>query len=174
MTLWRIRDGVPSLADALFVAGGPIFCIGCFTAIADPFLDYFEPKGLLYLGFGLLFLIGLLFGGSGFLLFWRIQQKLRPEIRFPRLAFAFAAIPLIFIFHQLLLPLFWTPLANDLDLVWRNLGFSLIVFFALLYVGMVKAAVRYPERTNFIALWFSVGLGLIGAVAKVTLLFTKK
>ena len=174
MTFWRIRDGIPSFADALLVAGGPVFGIGCFVAIADPFLDYFEPKGLLYLGFGLLFVIGLIVGGGGFAIFWRNQQKIRPEIRIPRLVFAFASVPLIFIFHQLLLPVFWKPLVNDLDQAWRNLGFSLIVIFAWLYVAVVKAALRYPERTTIIALWFNIGLCAIGLVAKVSLLFTKK
>ena len=174
MTLWRIRDGIPSFADALLVAGGTVFGIGCFIAIADPFLDYFEPKGQLYLGYGLLFLIGLVSGGSGMAIFWRNQQKIRPEIRIPRMVFTFASAPLIVIFHQLLLPAFWEPLVNDLDQVWRNLGISLIVVFAWFYVAVVRAALRYPERTTIIALWFNVGLGAVGLIAKITLLFIKK
>ena len=163
MTLWRIRNGIPSFADALLVAGGPALCIGCFVEIADPFLNFFEPKGFLYLGWGLLCLAGSLLGGCGFLLFWNVQQKIRPEIRVPRLVFAFAAVPLI-----------WQPLVNDLDKAWRNLGIGLVVIFAGLYSVVVKTALRYPERTTIIAVWFSLALGAIGLIAKASLLFAQK
>jgi len=174
MTLWRIRDGIPSFADALLVAGGPVFGIGCFIAIADPLLEYFDLRGQLYLGYGLLLIIGLIMGGSGFAAFWHIHKKIRPEIRVPRLVFAFASVPLILIFHQLLLPVLWKPLINDLHQAWRNLGICLIVVFAWLYVGVVKAALRFPERTTIIALWFNLGLGAVGLIAKIMLLLMKK
>ncbi|MBX3750899.1 MAG: hypothetical protein KF897_12490 [Opitutaceae bacterium] len=178
MTLWRIKDGIPSIADALLVAGGMICGIGIFVPLSDRILDYFEPRGLLVLGYAVLLVIGMGVGGLGFWAFIRNQKKIREEIRIPRLVFAFAAPPLILLFHSILLPVFWRPWENHsteaLDQAWRNLGVSLILVFAWLYVFMVKAAIRYPARTTIIALWFNVGLGAVGVAAKIAALLSKK
>jgi hypothetical protein len=178
MTLWRIKNGIPSYADALLVAGGMILGIGTFIPLFDRILDYFEPRGLLALGYAVLLLIGGSVGGLGFWVFWRNQKKMREEIRIPRLVFAFAAPPLILLFHTVFLPFVWSPWEegrlDTLDHAWRNLGLSLIAVFALLYVLLVKAALRYPERTTIIALWFNMGLGAIGVLAKAASLFLKK
>jgi hypothetical protein len=67
MTLWRIKDGTPSIADALLVAGGMICGIGIFIPLFDRILDYFDPRGLLVLGYAVLLVIGMSSQkGSGF------------------------------------------------------------------------------------------------------------
>ncbi len=152
--------------------------LGIVIPQLDRILDYFEPRGLLALGYAILFVSSLIVGGLGFWVFTRNQKKIREEIRIPRLVFAFAAPPLILLFHSIFLPVFWRPWENHdaeaLDQAWRNLGISLILVFAWLYVLVVKAALRYPARTTIIALWFNVGLGAVGVVAKIAVMLLKK
>jgi len=177
MTLWRIKDGIPSVADGLLVAGGMMSCIGLFIRSADPVLNYFEPRGLLYLGFVILFVIFGSLGGLGFLVFWRNQKKIREEIRVPRIVFAFCTPPLFLLFHTLLMAWLFPAIVRHeltLDEAYRWVGINLIVVFAVMYAAVVRAAIRWPARTTVIALWFNVGLGAVGVTAKALSLFLRK
>jgi hypothetical protein len=177
MTLWRIEDGIPSVADGLLVAGGMISGIGLFVYLADPVLNYFELRGMLYLGFAVLFLIFGSLGALGFLVFFRNQNKMRDEIRIPRLVFALSTPPLFLLFHALLIAWLFPAIIRKeimLDDAYQVVGLSLIVVFAVMYAIVVRAALRWPARTTAIALWFNVGLGAAGVTAKVLSLFFKK
>jgi hypothetical protein len=177
MNLWRIKDGMPSVADGLLVAGGMMGDFFLLTAVFDPFLNYFEPRGLLYLGYAILFIAFGALGGFGFLVFWRNQKKLRVEIRVPRLVFAFAVPPLFLLFHSIaiswLFP-FILPGKISLEDAYRLVGVTLVIGFALLYTTVVRAALRWPTRTTMIALWFNVGMGALGVTAKFLKLILQK
>ncbi len=103
MTLWRIKNGLPSLADGLLVIGGIPGAVFIPVRALDPLLDYFEPRGLPYLGYAILFVMLFGLGGLGLLVFLRNQRKLRPKIRAPRVVFAFTVPPLAFLSHSLAL-----------------------------------------------------------------------
>jgi hypothetical protein len=177
MTLWRINDGMPSVADGLLVAGGMMGGIFLLTAVSDPVLNYFEPRGLLYLGEALLFVVFGALGGLGFLVFWRNQKKLREEIRVPRLVFAFSTPPLFLIFQSLaiawLTPAIIHGTINFKD-AYNAVGLVLIVVFALIYSAVIHAAIWWPTRTTLIALWFNIGMGVLGVTAKFLNLFVHR
>ncbi len=174
MNLWRIENGLPSLADGLLVAGGLVGGIFLLTTVLDPVLNYFEPRGLLYLGYAFLFSVFSVLGGIGFLVFWQNQNKIREEIRVPRIVFAFATPPLILLFQSVVIAWLWPDIIHKkitFEDAARTAGALLIIIFAILYAGVVRAAIRWPARTTIIALWFNVGMGMLGAVAKFVKLF---
>ena len=177
MTLWRIKDGIPSLADGLLVTGGMMGGIFLLTAVFDPFLNYFEPRGFLYLGYAILFVVFGSLGGLGFFVFLRNQQKLREEVRVPRGVFAFAVPPLFLLFQEIAISwLFPSILEKKIELedAYHLVGVTLFFGFAVLYAAVVRAALRWPGRTTVIALWFSVGMTALGATAKVLNLLLHK
>ena len=116
-------------------------------------------------------------GGLGFLVFWRNQMKLREEIRGPRLIFAFSAPPLILLFHSLAIAWLWPEIIQkkiSLEEADRTASILLIIVFAVLYAGVVRAAVRWPARTTFISLWFYAVLGAVGVTAKFLKVFVQR
>ncbi len=169
MTIWRIKAGVPSLADALLVVGGLIGVCSLFIPCVEPLLDFFEPRGLSYLGYfiGLLLMLGA--GAAGVWAFLRNEKKMRWEVVIPRRVFAITAAPLIFIAIHLTSPWAWST----------DLGFFehialLVVLFIPLFGIVVRLSLRFPARAAEVAIWFHVGLAGLGVIAKAASLFMKK
>lgn len=169
MTLWRIRDGVPSIADALLTLGGPLSaCSGAISCI-DPLLDFFEPRGLGYLGFAIALLLLLVSGGAAAWLFFRNEKKLRWEVIVPRRVFLISAVPVTML--GLLLTSSWA---------W-GAGLRFFEHFALLVVcllpifGVVmRYSLRSPHRAMAIAVWFHLALVALGTLAKVASLVMRR
>ena len=170
MTIWRIKNGLPSVADGLLVAGGMIGGINLLSEVFDPVLNYFEPRGLLYVGYAILFVAFGALGGLGIMVFLRNQNKLRDEIRVPRLVFAFAIPPLFLLFNSIAISLIFPYIIREnISIEKANyvISLALIVGFALVYAVIVRAALRWPTRTTWIALWCNVGMAAIGVTAKI-------
>lgn len=169
MTLWRIKDGIPSIADALLATGGLIGVCLLFIPCIEPLLDFFDPKGLSYLGFlfGLIIMLGV--GAVAVWVFIRNEKKMRWEVVIPRRVFAFTAAPLIFIAMHL--TSFWT---RDADIsFFEHIGL-LVILFVPVFGVIVRLSLLFPAKAAAIALWFQLGLTGLGVLAKVAYLFLKK
>jgi hypothetical protein len=177
MKLWHIVDGVPSVADGVLVSAAPVFCLGVFVRVLDPVLNYFEPRGLVYLGYALVFLAFGCLGGIGFAAFMANQKKMREEVRVPRVVFAFSAVPVVLVLHTAIVAwLVPTIVRRDLSLdsISNQVGLVLIAVFGVLYALVVKAALRFPTRTTAIAIWFNLALSALEVAAKAAALFHAK
>jgi len=169
MTIYRIRDGVPSVADALLVVGGFPGACTVFTPCIEPILAVFEPIGLVYLGYFIALLVMLMSIAAGIWIFLRNEKKLRWEVIIPRRVFAFTSMPVIF------LVLFFTD-------AWAfrvGVGFFehlalLVVCYVPIFGLVVRISLRFPERAALAAIWFQVALAALGVLAKFASLVIKR
>jgi hypothetical protein len=169
MNVWRIKEGIPSLADALLVVGGLIGICMLFLPFADALLDFLEPKGLAYLGYfiALMFLLGA--AAAGVWAFLKNEKKMRWEVVIPRRIFAITAAPLIFIAMHLTSPWAWR---SDIGF-FEHVG-VLVLLFLPLFVVVMRLSLRFPRRAAEVALWFHLSLAGIGVLAKAAGLLLKK
>ena len=169
MTIWRIKEGVPSLLDSLLVAGGAVGVSMIMVAVLDPLLDYMEPRGLSLLGFFIAFVLLLSTGGLAFWLFVRNEKKIRPEIIIPRRVFALTSAPLIYMALYLTSPWVWRSEVSFTE----HIG-ALVLFFMLLFRLVIRASLRFPHRASEVAIWFHIVLCGLGVLAKAASLFIKR
>lgn len=169
MTLWRIDNGIPSLADALLVSVCPMAVCLSIIPISDWLLSYLEPHDLGALGFflALMFMLGI--GALTFSVFRRNERRIRPEIIIPRRVFAITSVPLIFIAYQMTLP--W---AFRTAICFYDHHLLLSLFFTGIFGLVVRGCLKFPHRASEVAIWFSLILSAIGLVAKAALIFVKK
>jgi MFS family permease len=174
ISLWHVKDGIPSVADVLLVAGGMWGVIFLLQAVFDPVADYFDARGLLYVGYSLLFIVFGALGGLGLLAFLLVDRKLRPEIRVPRFVFAFTVVPLFPLLQPVLeswLFRYHPGTSHSVHDAGQIVSAILILAFALLYALLVSVALRWPQRTTTVAFWFCAGMGVIGTAAMILSLF---
>lgn len=169
MTLWKIHDGIPSIADAFLVVGGLIGACTVFIPCVEPILSVFEPRGLVYLGYFVALLVMLISGAAGFWLFVRNEKKLRWEVIVPRRVFAITSLPVIFLVR------FFT----DAWAFRAGLGFfehlaSLVFCFVPIFGLVVRVSLRFPERAAAAAMWFQLSLAALGVLAKFAALVLKR
>ena len=157
------------MADAFLVVGGLIGVCLLFIPCAELLLDFFEPRGLSYLGYflALMFMLGA--GAAGVWVFLRNEKMMRWEVIIPRRVFGITSAPLIFIAMHLTSSLVWST----------DLGFFehialLVVLFLPLFGIVVKLSLLFPARAAEVALWFHLGLAGLGVLAKAASLFMKK
>jgi hypothetical protein len=177
MHIWRIREGIPSWADAALVVGGPVAIVGAMVASIEPVLDWFEPRGWAYAGFAVV--LGVYSGAVGLAgwLFLRNQRKIRPEIVLPRITAACCAMPLVAIFHAVVMSLILSAGAVrglSLDAIQVGVAGGLVLAGMLCYARLVSTALRFPERTALRVMRLSAGLSLVGVLAKVAAALLKQ
>lgn len=169
MTLWKIKDGIPSAADALLVVGGMLGACTVFVPCIEPILSVFEPLGWDFLGYFVALLATLFSGAAGFWLFVRNEKKLRWEVTFPRRVFAITSMPVIllvgFFTHE------WAFRAGFGYLAHHAL---LVVCFVPIFGLVVRASLRFPHRAAAIAMWFQLSLAALGLLAKLAALVIKR
>jgi hypothetical protein len=169
MTLWRIKDGIPSVADALLTVGGLLGVCTVFIPCIEPILSVFEPLGLVYLGYFLALLVMLMSGVAGVWLFLRNEKKLRWEVIIPRRVFAITAVPMIFLVRFLTDP--WTFRAGIS--FFEHLAL-LVVCFVPIFGLVVRFSLRFPQRAMEVAMWFHISLAALGVLAKFASLMLKR
>ncbi|ATC64869.1 hypothetical protein CMV30_13325 [Nibricoccus aquaticus] len=167
MHLWKIQNGIPSLADNILVAAGLSLGVGAFVLSLNCALEFFEARGFNYLGYFAVFSVFGVLGGLGLWLFMRNEKLLRAEVIVPRRVFGFGtATVLIMITTALISDLFQSDLATT--------GLVVIGFYTIAYSVIVQCALRWPSRTTSFSLWLSLTLGALGVLAKALKLFVAK
>ena len=169
MTLWKIKDGLPSAADALLVVGGFLGACAVFIPCIEPILGVFEPLGLVYLGYFFALLVMLFSAAAGFWLFVRNEKKLRWEVIIPRRVFAITSMPVIF-----LVRFFTEPWAFRAGVGFFDHLALLVICFVPVFGLVVRVSIRFPERAVGVAMWFQVSLAAIGVLAKFASLVLKR
>lgn len=168
MKLWRFRDGIPSVADGVLIVMAPlVFSCGVFF---DPILDYFEPRGLVYLGYGFNFVVLMGCAAGVGAMIRRNHRKTRDELRVPRAAFAVVSflVSLLTMFggHELMIWLLLRRGAVDDGLWWKLMALQ-VVICTTVYPFVIQFALRRPLRANRIAGCMMIVLGLLGMVGKI-------
>jgi hypothetical protein len=159
MHLWKIQNGIPSLADNFLVAGGTSVGIGGFVLTLDRALEFFEARGFNYLGYAVVFLAFGTLGGLGLWLFRRNEKRLRAEVIIPRRVFGFGiAAVLILVTTSLVAQVFRLPLMST--------GSIVVGIYTFLYTFVVKAALRWPARTATFSLCLSLVVGAVGVLTQ--------
>jgi hypothetical protein len=167
MHLWKIQNGIPSLADNLLVAGGLSLGVGAFVLSLDHALEFFEARGFNYLGYFAVFSIFGALGGVGLWIFARNEKRLRSEVIIPRRVFGFGTAAV--------LTMITTILISDLfDSDMMATGLAVVGFFTLAYSLIIQASLRWPSSVATFSLWLSVALGALGLLAKAFKLFAAK
>jgi hypothetical protein len=169
MTLWRIKDGIPSLADALLVTGGVSTVIGIVVPSIDPMLNYFEPMGLVYLGWAGLFLLGAIVGVTGMIGFYRNEKIIRNEIRFSRWVFGYLS-PVLIMVLTFSFGLLQPGMLMELIIIEATFILSLSV----LYLVVANTAVGHPAAVNKTAAWIWMAWLALVLLAKLTGFLLKK
>jgi hypothetical protein len=160
MHLWKIRNGIPSLADNFLVAGATSVGLGCFVLTLDHALEFFEPRGFSYLGYATVFLAFGVCGALGIWLFMRNEKLLRAEVIIPRRVFGFGtAAVLILITTSLIAQIVRLPLMST--------GLIVVVAYTCLYTLVVKASFRWPAPTTTCSVALSLALAAIGVLSKI-------
>ena len=176
MHLWRNEGGVPSVADAALITGGPMAALVGAVSLIDPILDVFEPHGLIVelLGYALIFAILAASVGGVVAMIWRTNKSIREEIIFPRLVFILVS-PILAITANGIVSHFYSVrfvLENHLptsSFTTVHYG-SYIASFVVLgfaYLAVSRLALRFPETINRYAVYSLIGFSVLGVVAKI-------
>lgn len=167
MHLWKIQNGIPSLADNFLVAGGMSVGIGCFVQTLDSFLEFFEARGFNYLGYFAAFGAFGALGGLGLWLFMRNEKRLCDEVIIPCRVFGYGTSTILIMITTFLInDLFRTDLTTT--------GLLVVGSYTIVYSLIVQCSLRWPSRTASFTLWLSLTLNAIGLLAKAFKVFGAK
>ena len=164
MRLWKIENGIPSLADNVLISGVPPLGIAGVVATLSSSLEFFESRGLSsYYGYVTTILGSGILGGLWLFFFSRNEKRILPDLLQVRRIWASGlSLVLSFIAGLLVTDLFKTDFV--LTQIMSALGCT------LLYSLVIVWARHRPGQATHTTIIIALSLSLLGLIAKFLLL----